>query len=173
VSEGQAPPPPPELAHGETVTLDLLDGYNGYVEAMEATLNRIKAAGYPGDPRDSANTMIFEVFNYLEGLLPNIDVREVAAFYGAVVGLGAGGHIASGELDESFVDYLGAIFYSAMTYSKNQAITMRQAMDQAEETGLVDKDGNPLASIGPAVTRIPTMKAKRHGGKKRKRKKKK
>lgn len=176
MSEGAAPPPsllPPDSPHGEKVTLDLVDGFNGYCQAMEDTLNRIVAAGYPGDPRETCNTMLFEFFNYLEGMLPNIDVREVAAFYGSVIGLGVGGHIYQGNLDRGHEDYLAGIFYTSMKHTMERAMEMHAAMAEAQEHGLVDADGNPLTEFGPSISKLPRPKARRRRkvGRKRKRKK--
>ena len=156
---------------GSSVTLNLDYGYNDYIAATIDTLNRIQQTGYPGDPQKTANMLIFEIFNYLEGLLPNIDIREAAAFYGAAIGIGVGGHVASGTLPESAGDQIAAVFYAAMRNTIPVAQQLFVAMEDQDEHGLVAPDGSPVSSKAPDG-RIPRMpRPKRHGKGKRKRRK--
>lgn len=86
-----------------SVTLNTGLGFREYVIAMETILKKIEKIRDPDDPdpRAVANMMITEISRFFSELLPNIDLREMAAFFGAVIGTEIGGWVADGSLKKS------------------------------------------------------------------------
>ena len=82
--------------------LDLTVGHQEYLMAMRTILDKINQIRRPEDPDPKviANKLITETSAFFAQLLPGIDLREIAAFFGAVLGLEIGGWVSKGKMEE-------------------------------------------------------------------------
>ena len=131
--------------------LDLLRGEVNYSQGMQSILNKVKIA-YPvkgGDPRKVANMLITETFQYIDGLLPGIDLRESAALFGAVMGLGIAGHISDGVATEEAIPELVEAFASSFINTVPGAMELVNEAKKQAEGIIIDPNKPQSAAIPP------------------------
>ena len=120
-----------------TVTLDIAKGHEEYLTSMRSILEKVDAIRGPGDPepRVLANMMIAETSRFFASMLPNIDLREIASFFGAVLGMELGGWVAEGQFtEEEARDAMTAIVYASCAESLPRAAAL---VAQAQKQGMI------------------------------------
>jgi hypothetical protein len=138
VSEQTEQQEQPELLGN--LALDLDRGNAAYVNAMQTILGKIRMAGYPGDPRRVANMLITETFQYMDGLLPGVDLAESASLFGAVMGLALAGHIDDGKADAESAVYLTEMFHQSFVNTIPNGIKLVQEAKKQAESVVIQPD---------------------------------
>jgi hypothetical protein len=103
---------------------------------MQTILQKVKSIRRPDDPdeRVIANMMITETSRFFSELLPNIDLREIAAFFGAVLGTELAGWVEEGHFTaEESTNELVAIVYAACAETIPRALLMLQKLKEQEQ----------------------------------------
>ena len=121
----------------ESVTLDIAKGHGEYLTSMRSILEKVDQIRGPGDPepRVLANLMIAETSKFFASLLPGIDLREIASFFGAVLGMELGGWVAEGKFsEEEATEAMTAIVYASCCESLPRAAAL---VVEAQKRGIV------------------------------------
>lgn len=134
--------------------LDLLRGEVCYSEAMQAILGKVKLSyGSKADPRKIANLLITEMYQYLDGILPGIDLRESAALFGAVMGVGLAGHLTNGTITEAVIPELVEAFTSSFINTVPSAVELVTEAQKKAEGIIIDPNKPGSAVSRPAKQR--------------------